>query len=152
MDVTEEQEWKAVRAALRDAGVDPTDLARFINTPHPGIPGLEPSEFDSLRAYPVLMEWLPRVEAPNVVDTLASRIRESGTRSESAQALLVKYRERSSWQLGDAIAAHDDALGTRRCRSALPRRAHGCGQTDARLRLMAYQDGRSESLDLAASA
>jgi len=39
-----------------------------------------------------------------VVDTFASRIRESGKRSESALALIAKYRERPSWQLGDAIA------------------------------------------------
>ena len=39
-----------------------------------------------------------------MVDTFASRIRESGKRSESALALIAKYRERPSWQLGDAIA------------------------------------------------
>ncbi len=102
--MTEDQEWEAVRSALRDAGVDPTDLARFVNAPNPAIRGLEPSRFDSRRAYPVLLEWLPRVHATPVVDTLASRIRESGKRSESAGALIAKYRERPSWQLGDAIA------------------------------------------------
>ena len=70
--MTEKEEWEAVRAALRDAGVDPTDLARFVNTPDPAIRGLEPSTFDSRRAYPVLMEWLPRVHARPVVDTLAA--------------------------------------------------------------------------------
>jgi hypothetical protein len=102
--MTEEQEWEAVRAALRDAGVDPTDLARFVNAPNPAIRGLEPSTFDSRRAYSVLLEWLPRVQARPVVDTLASRIRENGTRRESAPALIAKYREQPTWQLGDAIA------------------------------------------------
>jgi hypothetical protein len=102
--VTEDQEWEAVRGALREVGVDPSDLARFVNAPNPAIRGLEPSSFDSRRAYPVLLEWLPRVNARAVVDTLASRIRESGKRSESARALIAKYRERPSWQLGDAIA------------------------------------------------
>jgi hypothetical protein len=102
--VTEAQEWEAVRAALRDAGVDPTDLARFVNAPNPAIRGLEPSMFDSRRAYPVLLEWLPRVQAKPVVDTLASRIRESGKRSESALAMIAKYQKRPTWQLGDAIA------------------------------------------------
>ena len=102
--MTEEQEWEAVRAALRDAGVDPTDLARFVNAPNPAIRGLEPSTFDSRRAYPVLLDWLPRVHAKPVVDTLASRIRESGKRSEAAGALIAKYRERPSWELGDAVA------------------------------------------------
>ena len=102
--MTEDQEWEAIRAALRDAGVDPTDLARFVNAPDPAIRGLEPSTFDALRAYPVLLEWLPRVQATPVLDTLASRIRESGKRSESARVLIAKYRERPTWQLGDAIA------------------------------------------------
>lgn len=102
--MTEDQEWEAVRAALRDAGVDPSDLARFVNSPNPAIRGLEPSTFDSQRAYPVLLEWLRRVQARPVVDTLASRIRESGKRSESALVLIAKYRERPTWQLGDAIA------------------------------------------------
>jgi len=31
--MTEDEEWEAVRAALRDVGVDPTDLARFVNAP-----------------------------------------------------------------------------------------------------------------------
>ena len=102
--MTEEQEWEAVRAALRKAGVDPTDLARFVNAPNPAIQGLEPSTFDSQRAHPVLLAWLPRVHAMPVVDTLAARIRESGKRSDSARVLIAKYRERPSWQLGDAIA------------------------------------------------
>jgi hypothetical protein len=70
--MTEDEEWQAIRAALRAVGVDPTDLARFVNQPHPGIPGFEPEQFDSPAALPVLLEWLPRVEAPAVRDTLAS--------------------------------------------------------------------------------
>jgi HEAT repeat protein len=102
--MTEEEEWQAVREALREAGVDPTDLARFVNRPHPGIPGLEPEQFDARSALPVLLEWLPRVEARAVRDTLASRIRQGGKNSVSAQALLNAYRGRPSWELADAIA------------------------------------------------
>jgi hypothetical protein len=102
--VTEGEEREAVHAALRDAGIDPTDLDRFVNAPNPDLPGLEPSTFDSRRAYAVLMELLPRLHAPAVVDTVASRIRESGKRSESARALIAKYREQPTWELGDAIA------------------------------------------------
>jgi hypothetical protein len=114
--MTESEEWEAVRAALREAGVDPADLGRFVNAPNPALRGLEPSTFDSRRAHPVLLAWLRDVQAPAVVDTLASHIRESGKRSESAQALIRKYRERPSWQLGDAIARtmtpaeHDDVV------------------------------------------
>ncbi|HZC31593.1 MAG TPA: hypothetical protein VE261_08740 [Gaiellaceae bacterium] len=122
--MTEDEEWEAVGAALREAGIDPTDLARFVNDPHPELPGFEPSTFDSLRAYPVLMAWLPRVQAPAVVETLASRIRESGKRSDSARALIAKYRERPGWSLGDAVARtmtpaeHEDVVDLCADRSA----------------------------------
>jgi HEAT repeat protein len=102
--MTEDEEWQAIRGALRAVGVDPTDLARFVNQPHPGIPGFEPEQFDSPAALPVLLEWLPRVEAPAVRDTLASRIREAGKSSVSARALIAAYRAKPSWELGDAIA------------------------------------------------
>jgi hypothetical protein len=102
--VTEDEEWQAVREALREVGVDPTDLARFVNRPHPEIPGFEPEQFDARRALPVLLEWLPRVEARAVRDTLASRIRQAGKNSVSAQTLITAYRASPSWALGDAIA------------------------------------------------
>ncbi len=101
--MTEDQEWEAVRAALRDAGVDPTDLARFVNAPNPAIRGLEPSTFIRGVRTPCSSSGC-LTSRHGVVDTFASRIRESGKRSESALALIAKYRERPSWQLGDAIA------------------------------------------------
>ena len=101
--VTEAEEWRAVSDALREVGVDPTDLGRFVNRSCPGIPGFEPEQFDARRALPVLLEWLPRVESPPVRDTLASRIRQAGKGSASARALIDDYRAKPSWQLGDAI-------------------------------------------------
>jgi hypothetical protein len=103
-EMTEDEEWEAVRSALSDAGVDPADLARFVNRPNSTIPGFEPESFDARRAWPVLMEWLPRVSSRAVVDTLARRIAQAGKRSESARALIVKYRERPDWAVGDSIA------------------------------------------------
>lgn len=102
--MTEEEEWRGVRDALRAAGVEPTDLARFVNRPFLEIPGFEPERFDARRALPVLLDWLPRVESPAVRDTLASRIRQAGKGTVSAQALIAAYTKRPSWQLGDAIA------------------------------------------------
>ena len=102
--MTEAEEWGAVREALRAEGVDPTDLARFVNRPHPGLPGFEPEQFDARRAYPVLLAWLPRVESRAVRETLARRIAQVGKSSTSAQALIATYGARPSWAIGDAIA------------------------------------------------
>jgi hypothetical protein len=102
--VTEAEEWKAVRDALREAGVDPTDLARFVNRPHPGLPGFEPERFDARRAYPVLLAWLPRITSRAVRETLARRIAQTGKSSASTQALIAAYRAEPAWAIGDAIA------------------------------------------------
>jgi hypothetical protein len=93
-----------VREALRAEGVDPTDLARFVNRPHPGLPGFEPERFDARRAYPVLLTWLPRVASRAVRETLARRIAQAGKSSTSAQALIAAYQARPAWAIGDAIA------------------------------------------------
>lgn len=91
-------------ADLRAAGVDPTDLGRFVNHPHTGIPGFEPERFDARTARPVLLAWLPRVESPAVRETLARRIAQAGKRSESTRALILAYRRSPAWAIGDAIA------------------------------------------------
>ena len=44
--MTEAEEWRAVSDALREVGVDPTDLGRFVNRSFPGTPGFEPEQFD----------------------------------------------------------------------------------------------------------
>jgi HEAT repeat protein len=106
--MTDAAEWEAVRAALRESGVDPTDLARFVNRPNPDLPGLEPETFDAKAAYPVLLEWLPRVTSPRLRSTIASRLRQTGKSSRTARALLQAYvaetDETARWELGDAIA------------------------------------------------
>jgi HEAT repeat protein len=93
-----------VREALCAEGVDPTDLARFVNVSHPGLPGFEPERFDVQAAYPVLLALLQRVKSRAVTETLARRIAQAGKSSNSAQALLAAYRPRPDWTVGDAIA------------------------------------------------
>jgi hypothetical protein len=100
----EAEEWEVVREALRANGVDPTDLARFVNRSHPELPGFEPEQFDLHAAYPVLLGLLPRVKSRAVTETLARRIAQAGKRSNSAQALLAAYRSSPDWAVGDAIA------------------------------------------------
>jgi HEAT repeat protein len=102
--VGEAEEWEVVREALRAEGVDPTDLARFVNRSHAGLPGFAPERFDVHAAYPVLLRMLQRVKSPAVTETLARRIAQAGKSSNSAQALLAVYRSRPDWAVGDAIA------------------------------------------------
>ena len=106
--MAEADEWEAVAQALRDVGIDPTDLGRFVNYPNPDLPGVEPSRFDAKRAYPVLLEWLPRVHADSLKSTIATRLIAGGKRSETARALLDEYRVATNdtlrWALADAIA------------------------------------------------
>jgi HEAT repeat protein len=106
--VTDADEWEAIRASLRAAGVDPTDLARFVNRPNPDLPGLEPERFDAKAAYPVLLDWLPRAKSPAVRSTIASRLRQAGKSAVTARALIAAYEvetnDETRWQLGDAIA------------------------------------------------
>jgi HEAT repeat protein len=102
--VNESEEWQAVKDALREAGIDPTDLGRFVNRPNPAIRGLEPEVFDARRALPVLVEWLPHVRSRAVRETLARRIAQAGKRSDSARVLLDAYRATPDWAIGDALA------------------------------------------------
>jgi HEAT repeat protein len=106
--VDDREEWEAVRADLRAAGVDPTDLGRFVNRSNPALPGFEPERFDAKAAYPVLLDWLPRARSRALRSTIASRLRQAGKSSVTAQALITEYRretdETTRWQLGDAIA------------------------------------------------
>jgi HEAT repeat protein len=102
--VNESEEWEAVRSALLSAGVDPTDLGRFVNRPNPALPGFEPEQFDARRALPVLNDWLPRVNSRAVRETLARRIAQAGKKSDSARVILDAYRGAPAWALADALA------------------------------------------------
>jgi hypothetical protein len=106
--VNDAAEWVAVRNALREAGVDPTDLGRFVNRPNPALHGLEPETFDAKAAYPVLLQWLPRVQSPSLKSTIAARLRQAGKSAVTARALIAAYKTETNpearWQLGDAIS------------------------------------------------
>lgn len=97
--MTEAEEWEAIGRELRRGGVDPTDFGRFVNH--------EPVTFDSMNAYPVLLDWLPRAEYPAVREAIARRLAETGRSSVTAQALLEEYRASSDehvrWALADAL-------------------------------------------------
>jgi hypothetical protein len=97
--VTEAEEWEAIGRALREAGVDPTDFGRFGNR--------DAETFDSLNAYPVLMEWLPRAQFEPVKEAVARRLAETGRSSETARALLREYRlatdESLRWAIADSL-------------------------------------------------
>jgi HEAT repeat protein len=105
--VTEAEEWEAIGRELRRGGVDPTDFGRFVNH--------EPVTFDSMNAYPVLLDWLPRAEYPAVKEAIARRLAETGRSSVTAQALLEEYRgssdENVRWALADLAADRGGGRG-----------------------------------------
>src|SRR2546430_2508555 len=94
--MTDAAEWQAVRDALREAGVDPTDLGRFVNRPNPTLRGLEPEAFDATAARPVLLDWLPRVSSPSRRATITTRLRQAGKSAVTARALIAAYKQETN--------------------------------------------------------
>jgi hypothetical protein len=113
--MTDDAEREAVRDALRQAGVDPTDLGRFVNRPNPNLRGLEPETFDTAAARPVLLEWLPRLTNPRVRSTIAARLRQA----VAVLALALNARHGGVNGIG---ATSTSACCTRRPRSGSWRR------------------------------
>lgn len=120
--MNEPDELAAVRAALEAEGVDPCDLDRFVNRPFPG--AVEPESFDAEAAFPVLLEWLPRLEQPAGREVVARRLaqgaRTVGRKRLAAPALVATLRQEgdspAGWAIADALSrvlvpeVYDDVL------------------------------------------
>ena len=93
-------------AALRDAGVDPTDFGRFVNRPVAGV--LEPSHFDQVKALPVLIEWLPRIGNEDVKQSIVRHLKTRAARPVAAQPLLDEFHSAGDpyykCAIGDTLA------------------------------------------------
>ncbi|HEU0132215.1 MAG TPA: SMP-30/gluconolactonase/LRE family protein [Mycobacteriales bacterium] len=107
----DEAEWATVRQALADAGVDPVDLGRFVNdTTH-----LRGSTFDERAAMPVLLDLLPRLDRPRVVDSVAMHLNGAWARPGAYGALLAAFRRwapehpTTGWHVADALVTAADA-------------------------------------------
>jgi hypothetical protein len=104
-----EHEAEFMRAAqpmldeLTEAGVDVTDFGLFTS--------LRPVGFDFVRAAPILVKWLPRVDFPAVVESIARSLRgERLALGEGARQLIAAYRRMPDsesgvkWAIADALS------------------------------------------------
>ena len=74
-----------ILAALEAAGVDATDFGVFSS--------LRRTTFDYRRAIPILIDWLPRIDDPAVVESIArSLASQRGARGEGARRLVDAFR------------------------------------------------------------
>jgi hypothetical protein len=105
----EDAELDAVRAALRDAGVDPTDFGSFVGRVVPGV--IEAPTFDYAAATPVLLEWLPRVQTPLARQVVATSLAHRAAKGVATGPLIDLFlaaeddEEHLKWAIASAI--HD---------------------------------------------
>ncbi|MDQ6805369.1 MAG: hypothetical protein M3065_10485 [Actinomycetota bacterium] len=101
----EAREWDLVRRSLEAISVDPRDLGRFVNRPHPGV--IEPSSFDSAAATPVLLEWLPKVTDRALKNAIIGRLRNPAAKGIATEPLIREFKtaddEMLRWHAGDAL-------------------------------------------------
>ena len=94
-----------LNAALAAAGIDPTDLSRFVNRVVPGV--IEPSNFDDAAAVPILLDWLPRVQNEHVKETIARRLKTSTAKRIATAALIEQFRTVQDpsvkWAIGETL-------------------------------------------------
>jgi HEAT repeat protein len=88
---------------LTRAGVDVADFGLFTS--------LRPVSFDFGRAAPILVKWLPRMDSPAVVESIARSLRgEPQAAGEGARQLIAAYRRMSDdesgarWAIADALS------------------------------------------------
>jgi hypothetical protein len=107
----EDAELEAVRAALRRAGIDPTDFGRFVGRVVPGV--IEAPTFDYVAAAPVLLEWLPRVRTPLAKEVVARSLGHRAAKGVATgpliDAFLATPPEESHVKWAIASAIHDVA-------------------------------------------
>jgi HEAT repeat protein len=97
-------EAEPLLAALEAAGIDTVDFGRFGEAAF--------TNFDFERAVPILVDWLPRVEDPNVKDAMVRSLtgqrtaRGEGTRRLIAEFRRPEYADETSlrWAIGNALA------------------------------------------------
>jgi hypothetical protein len=88
---------------IEAAGIDATDFGVFTS--------LRPTTFDYVRAAPYLIDWLPRIDHPGVVECIArSLTSQRAARGEGARRLmeaferLPKDEQSARWAIGNALA------------------------------------------------
>jgi len=94
-----------ILVALEAAGLDTGEFGTFTT--------LYRTTFDYARAAPILIEWLPRIDEPSVVEAIARSLTgERAARGEGPRRLMVAFRRMSdeypdrtvAWAIGNALS------------------------------------------------
>jgi hypothetical protein len=95
-----------VLAALAAGGIDTQDFGRFVNRPLPGV--IDPAHFETARAAPILLDWLPRVSNESVRETMVRHLHIKTADGRVAGALIDEFRRPGSadykWAVADSLA------------------------------------------------
>jgi hypothetical protein len=90
-------------AELETAGLDTSDFGLFTS--------LRPTTFDYARAVPFLIDWLPRIDHPKVVDSIARSLTgQRAARGEGARRLIEAFErlpndeQATLWAIGNALS------------------------------------------------
>jgi hypothetical protein len=87
----EDAELEAIREALHQAGIDPTDFGKFVGRVVPGV--IEAPRFDYAAATPVLLEWLPRVRTSLAKELVATSLAHKGAKGVATGPLIEAFLE-----------------------------------------------------------
>jgi hypothetical protein len=90
-------------AELEAAGMDTSDFGLFTS--------LRPTTFDYARALPYLIDWLPRIDHPAVVDSIARSLTgQRAAQGEGASRLIAAFKRLPidelgvQWAIGNALS------------------------------------------------
>lgn len=103
-------DWDRLRDHLSRAGIDPTDLGRFVNDTR----YFRASRFDERSAMPVLLELMPQLRDRQAVIAVAGHLRRAWARPAAFDVLLEMFRrwaptdQSVGWSIGDALATAAD--------------------------------------------
>lgn len=113
-------------ADLEAAGIDAGEFGTFSS--------LARTTFDFARAAPILIEWLPRIDDPSVVEAIARSLTgERGARGEGARQLIAAFRRMSkeypghgvTWTIGNALSTLTGPVDADDLVELLTNRRHG---------------------------
>ena len=97
-------EWKQLRSTLRANGIDGAeDVGRSVNSTR------DPSTLDERAAMPVLLEALPGLSDPSLVEAVAGHLRRPWARPEAFEPLHQAFLhwaavdQNTAWTLGDTL-------------------------------------------------
>ena len=119
-------------AELEAAGLDTGEFGTFTT--------LYRTTFDYARATPILIEWLPRIDEPSVVEAIARSLTgERGARGEGARQLIAAFRRMSdtypehgvAWTIGNALSTIAGPADADDLVELLTDKRHGTGTPDA---------------------